>query len=193
MIASLAFPETIHFPGVDPIRAYGTLSWDLIIPQDDELVSRGIEYLSNKGYDVYRSKEGDSISYDNFFLGEEDIYQDMAQAFPWLIIFIPGIPGKRYIMPYQPDEDSIVVTEPGNLFYYNRCQQTESTEEGITYVTITGPDVFTGQTRSVKVKKAELEQVENGVPIQLAMQSVSVADREFLISGMGTLLSEPED
>lgn len=193
MIATLTFPETIQFPGTDPFRAYGTLSWDLIIPQEDELVSRGIEYLSKKGYDAYRLLKGDGIGYDTFDQDEEEIYQDMAQAFPWLIIFIPGIPGKRYIMPYQPDEYSIVVTEPGNPFYYNRCHQTENTEDGITYVTITGPDVFTGQTRSVKVKKAELEQVENGVPIQLAMQSVSVADREFLISGMGKLLSEPEE
>lgn len=192
MIAILAFPETIQFPGTDPFRAYGTLSWGSIIPPDDERVSRGIEYLRSKGYDAYLSPEGDHIGYDTFDQDEEEIYQDMARAFPWLIIFMP-IPSKRYFMPNQPDEDNIVIKEPGNLYYYHRCHQTESTEGGVTYVTITGPDVFTGQTRSVKVKKEELEQVENGVPIQLAMQSVSVADREFLISGMGKLLSEPPE
>lgn len=192
MKATLTFPKTIPRQGLSPLRHYGNLIWSLSNPQDDELVTQGLEYLRRRGYYASPFPEGDGICYDIKGLPNETIYKDIILAFHWLNINLLDIPENRNIMLKHADENTFIYPQPGN-FYYKTCQQTESTEDGITYVTITGPDVFTGQTRSVKVKKAELEQVENGVPIQLAMQSVSVADREFLISGMGKLLSEPPE
>ncbi|MCE1202211.1 MAG: hypothetical protein LWX09_08970 [Bacteroidia bacterium] len=190
--AMLTFPKIFPRPGQKPLKHYGNLIWGLSNPQDDELVTRGLEYLRRRSYYASPFPEGDGICYDIKGLPEETIYEDVIQAFPWLNISLPDTPENRMMMLKHADEDSFVVPKPGS-FYYKLCQQTESTEDGVTYLTITGPDVFTGQTRSVKVKKAELEQVDNGVPIQLAMQSVSAADREFLISGMGKLLSEPPE
>lgn len=52
------------------------------------------------------------------------------------------------------------------------------------YYIITGHDVFTKRKVEIKLPSQELFYYRQGLPIQDAMRSLSVQEREFLISGM---------
>jgi hypothetical protein len=64
-----------------------------------------------------------------------------------------------------------------------KCTCTENFYPEHTY-TFTGPCVVTGKTYSVTVKSKELNDYRRGGLIQKSLHSVSVGDREFLMSGI---------
>ena len=56
---------------------------------------------------------------------------------------------------------------------------------------VTGNDVFTGQSVTVTIPSEELYAYRQGAMVQDAFQSLTVDEREFLISGM--FYSFPDD
>ncbi len=65
-------------------------------------------------------------------------------------------------------------------YAHSHCTVTESTDT----VTFTGPCFITTKPYSVTVKVKELALYRDGVSMQDAFKSLSVDDREFLMSGM---------
>lgn len=67
-------------------------------------------------------------------------------------------------------------------YIHTDCTYTQNYEEG-TY-TFTGPCKKTGKAYSVTVKGSELFDLNQGLPLQDALRTVSVDDREFVNSGI---------
>jgi hypothetical protein len=70
------------------------------------------------------------------------------------------------------------------LYADNFCRYTEKMVHGVHYYTFTGKCLFSDRVHSVDVPGPELFAYRQGALIQDALKSVSVDDREFLMSGL---------
>lgn len=68
-------------------------------------------------------------------------------------------------------------------YFDTHCTYTEEFKNGKHVYIFTGPCIKTGKLYTVRVPGPELYAYNQGEKIQYAMPSVSVDDREFLISG----------
>ena len=57
--------------------------------------------------------------------------------------------------------------------------------EGTDRVILEGPDILTGETYSVEVKRVDFDRYNAGALVQNRFPYLSADDREFLISGCG--------
>jgi len=69
-------------------------------------------------------------------------------------------------------------------YYQNNCVISFFDLDGTSYVEISGPDVITGNSFSVKILKKEFDLIEQGIPFQKAIKSIPKEEIEFLISGI---------
>lgn len=69
-------------------------------------------------------------------------------------------------------------------YFYNKCAQFEESIDGLDYVRFDGICVFLNEPYSVKIKKQDLIELNNGGSFQSILHYLSKGDREFLISGI---------
>jgi len=120
------------------------------------------------------------ITFTNWEKSNIKIFKDIKEAFYWLRIDLADNPENRKLLLEigEPPTPSM------NNFYYKKCTIKHWQDNENSYVTITGPVMFSSRTHTVTISKDEFDQIEKGVPFQTALRSTPLSDREFLISGM---------
>lgn len=175
IMARLYFPKIVtdKETGIVTDNYPGTMVWGLDNQQTYYYVRRGIATLRRFGIRSALLSTLDSIEYKRDGKTNMELFLAMKRAWYHL---------------------KLLPTPERGCLYYTICDVEEFEKDSKEFIRLIGPDVFSGEKYEVVIPKSEHESLLNGVQFKRAVKSLSIRDREFLITGNSKeIIEEKED